>query len=369
MHRLERTADWHVDRSDAGVRLSGRLETPDASGIIDCVRRMTADAREVEVDLRDVEEIDPGVVALVGADLRARHVHLHLKGGDRFRPLFSLCTEGAPPSPRVHRPAVMLDQIGRATAAGVAGLERLLAFIGELMTAVGGLFRHPRSGHWKDLPLLVERAGLDAVPILVVINFLLGFVLAYSAARSLEAFGADIYVADLVGIGTTRQLAPVMTGIILCGRSGAAYATELGSMKVAEEIDALKTLGFHPFAWLVLPRIVALVLVVPVLTLLADVVSIFGGLAVAVSSLGLTSRAYLHQTRASVVTWDVGTGLIMSVAFAIAIGLIACEQGLSAAAGPLGVGRRTTSTVVISLFAIVALDAILTIIFRAVGLS
>jgi phospholipid/cholesterol/gamma-HCH transport system permease protein len=207
------------------------------------------------------------------------------------------------------------------------------------------------------------------VPIVVVINFLIGFVLAYMAARALVMFGANVYVADLVGIGMTRQLGPLMTAIIVVGRSGAAYTTELGSMKVDQEIDALRTLGLEPFGWLVIPRLIALVLVLPVLTLLADVMGMLGGQVVAVTSLGLTPRGYLNELRSALTPWDVQSGLILSLAFSLAVGLIACEQGFAASGGPQGVGRRTTSAVVTALFAIVLLDALITILYRAFGLS
>jgi phospholipid/cholesterol/gamma-HCH transport system permease protein len=203
----------------------------------------------------------------------------------------------------------------------------------------------------------------------LVINFLTGFVLAYMSSRSLRMFGAHIYVADLVGVAVTRQLGPLMTGIIVCARSGGTFTAELGSMKVAEEIDALRTLGFSPFEWLVLPRIVALLVVVPVLTLLADLVGMAGGMLIAAASLDIVPRVYVAETLFALEPWDIGSGLVMSVAFAIAIALISCAQGMAASAGPLGVGRRTTSTVVMSVFAMVALDTTLTVAFRALGLT
>lgn len=361
--------EWRVEPSELGVRLLGRLLTPDASNVVESVRRATEGAEVLELDLEGVESLDSGVVALLGADLRTRAVSFRLRGGERFHALFELCTEPRPEKARVRHAEGMLFQIGRETAAGFMALKRLLAFAGELGASAVRVIVHPRAGHWKDVPLLVERTGLDAVPILLVINFLVGFVMAYMAARSLAVFGAHVYVADLVAIAMTRQLGPLMTGIIVCGRSGAAFATELGSMKVAEEIDALRTLGLRPFDWLVLPRIVALALVVPALTLLADLVGIAGGLVVAVTSLGLTPTTYIEETRSVLQPWDVGSGVIMSIAFAVAIALIACAEGFAASAGPLGVGRRTTSTVVLALFAMVVLDAILTVVFRAVGLS
>jgi phospholipid/cholesterol/gamma-HCH transport system permease protein len=199
----------------------------------------------------------------------------------------------------------------------------------------------------------------------VLINFLVGFVMAFQSARQLKMFGANIYVADLVGISLTRELAPLMTAIIVCGRSGAAFAAELGSMKVNEEIDALRTLGLTPFGWLVVPRVFALVIVVPLLTIIADFIGVTGGLFVGILDLDLTAQGYFTQTLTAVKAWDVVTGLMKSVVFAAAIALIACQQGFAASGGAEGVGKRTTSTVVTSLFAVVIIDAVFTVIFRA----
>jgi phospholipid/cholesterol/gamma-HCH transport system permease protein len=367
--RESSSRDWSVERSDAGVCLSGRLRTPDAGRILAAVRHATANARKVEVDLAKVEHIDAGVAALVGADLNERGIDAHASEGDRFRALFELCTEGAPPGPRVHAPERIATHVGRVTVHGVLGLEHWIGFVGMLGTALVRIVRRPRDGHWKEVPLLVERSGFDAVPVLVTICFLVGFVMAYMAARSLAMFGANLYVADLVAIAMTRQLGPIFTAIVVCGRSGAAFTTELGSMRGSQEIDALRTLGLEPVSWLVVPRIVALVVALPVLTLLADLAGVAGGLLVAVTSLGLSTRIYLDETREALRVWDVECGVVMSVVFAVAIGFIACQRGFSASGGPLGVGRRTTSTVVVSLFSIVALDAVLTIAFRVLGLS
>jgi phospholipid/cholesterol/gamma-HCH transport system permease protein len=364
------TAEWRIERVEGGVRLAGRLRTPEAPAIIDAIRHATAGAAEPTIDLAGVTGVDGGVVALLRADLAERKVRAHLQGGDRFHGLFDLYCTMAPPPPRSTRPPeAVLCHIGRAAVLDVSHFASILAFTGELAAATARLFRRPRGGHWKDLPQLVERAGADALPIVLVINFLVGFVLAYMAARALKMFGANIYVAELVGIGMTRQLGPLMTAIIVSGRSGAAYTTELGSMNVDQEIDALRTLGLEPYGWLVMPRLLSLLLTLPVLTLLADLLGILGGLVVAVTSLDLTPRGYLNELRATLTPWDVASGLVLSVAFALAIGLIACEQGFGASGGPQGVGRRTTSAVVTSLFAVVVLDACITVLYRAYGLS
>jgi phospholipid/cholesterol/gamma-HCH transport system permease protein len=365
------TAEWRIARVEGGVSLWGRLRAREAPALIAAIRDATTGIEAPTIDLTGVAEVDGGFVALLRADLAERRVPAQLRGGDRFGALLDLYGNVAPTQPRkTRRPEAVLCSVGRVAVLDVAHLNSILAFTGQMAVAIGRLLRSPRrGGHWKEFPSLAERAGGDALPIVLVINFLIGFVLAYMAARALTMFGANIYVADLVGIGMTRQLGPLMTAVIVCGRSGAAYATELGSMKVDQEIDALRTLGLEPFGWLAMPRLLSLVVALPVLTLLADIVGMCGGLVVATTSLDLTPRGYYGELRSTLTPWDVESGLILSLSFAIAIGLIACERGFTASGGPQGVGRRTTSAVVTSLFAIVVLDASITVLYRAFGLS
>jgi phospholipid/cholesterol/gamma-HCH transport system permease protein len=228
--------------------------------------------------------------------------------------------------------------------------------------------RAPRTANWRDLTPTMERTGADAVPIVILINFLIGFVMAFQGAVQLKQFGANIFVADLVGLSVTRELGPLMTAIIVCGRSGAAFAAELGSMKVSEEIDALRTMGFGVMRYLVLPRALALILVMPLLTLLADLVGLLGGLVVGLTTLDLSVAGYITETRKALTLWDVYSGLIKSAVFALAIALIACQQGLATTGGAEGVGRRTTSSVVTILFSLILLDAGFTILFHAFNL-
>jgi phospholipid/cholesterol/gamma-HCH transport system permease protein len=192
--------------------------------------------------------------------------------------------------------------------------------------------------------------------------------MAFQGAVQLKQFGANLFVADLVGLSVVRELGPLMTAIIVCGRSGAAFAAELGSMKVAEEIDALRTMGFGPIRYLVLPRTVALMLVLPMLTLVADLVAISGGLVVGVLSLDLTVSAYLGETQKALGVWDVFSGVLKSVVYALAIALISCQQGFAASGGAEGVGRRTTSSVVSILCCLILIDAGFTALFYVFGL-
>jgi phospholipid/cholesterol/gamma-HCH transport system permease protein len=362
------TEAWQIERIEGGVRVLGRLRTADATAFVASLHATLAGTKDPLIDLSPVEQLDGGVVALIREELRPpRGKVAHVRFSDRFEPLEELYCGKCPPAPST-RPEGVVAHVGRATVQEAHQFVNIVAFTGRMAVAARRLVAMPRLGNLGELPELVERAGADAVPIVLLITYLVGFVLAYMAARSLQTFGVTIFVADIVGIGMTRQLGPLMTAIIICGRSGAAYTTELGGMKVDNEIDAMRTMGLDAHAWLVMPRLLALVLVTPILILLGDVMGIVGGLVVAQTSLGISSRAYLNEVRANLTPWDVESGLILGLAFSIAIGLIACEQGFAASGGPQGVGRRATATVVTSLFAIVLLDAGITVLYRLVGL-
>jgi len=358
--------------NDAGtIRLAGDLRMVDAASIWKDLRKETEKSSGTVVfDLRGVTAADGGVVALLvelRTELSSRGVKAELvNANERVETIVNLYSgHDGVTKKKKRKPEGTVAQIGRSTVEVKDEAKGILDFLGSMVLAGVTLVRHPRAGHWKEVAPLCEKTGADALPIVLLINFLVGFVMAFQSAKQLKMFGANIYVADLVGISLTRELAPLMTAIIVCGRSGAAFAAEIGSMKVNEEIDALRTLGLTPFGWLVVPRIVALVLVVPLLTLIADFVGISGGLLVGIIDLDLTTQGYIIETLKGVHGWDVLTGLLKSLVFSVAIALIACQQGFAASGGAEGVGKRTTSTVVTSLFALVMIDALFTVIFRA----
>jgi phospholipid/cholesterol/gamma-HCH transport system permease protein len=362
---------YQIVREGNIIRLAGDLRMHDAAAIWRDVRKETDDASgKVIFDLRSVHAADGGVMALLvelRTELVSRGVEAELvnaaAGVETIVNLYSGHKDVAKKKKR--KPESAIAHVGRAVVDAKDEGKGILDFFGSMVLAGVTLVRHPRAGHWKEVAPLMERTGADAVPIVVLINFLVGFVMAFQSAKQLKMFGANIYVADLVGISLTRELAPLMTAIIICGRSGAAFAAEIGSMKVNEELDALRTLGLTPFGWLVVPRIVALILVVPFLTLIADFVGVSGGLVVGITNLDLTTQGYLIETMKALHGWDVLTGLIKSVIFAVTIALIACQQGFAASGGAESVGKRTTSSVVTSLFALVIIDALFTVIFRA----
>jgi phospholipid/cholesterol/gamma-HCH transport system permease protein len=362
-----------IDRSDgSSLSLGGKLTFPEATDIWNdvhrCIDTLEPHAK-IDFDMHAVEAVDGGTMALLvhlRSELAARGVRAEFVNARKdVQELIHLYRGDIKPVRRKRRtPEGTIAQIGRATLELLLEVKRVLGFFGDTVLAALGLLKEPRTGNWKEILPTAERSGADAVPIVILINFLVGFVMAYQGANQLKQFGANIYVADLVGLSVTRELGPLMTAIILCGRSGAAFAAELGSMKVSEEIDALRTMGFGPICYLVLPRALALMLVLPILTLLGDFVGLLGGMLVALTSLGLTVSGYISETQKALSMWDVFSGLIKSVVFALAITLISCQQGFATTGGAEGVGRRTTSSVVSILFTLILIDAGFTAFFH-----
>jgi phospholipid/cholesterol/gamma-HCH transport system permease protein len=309
------------------------------------------------------------LVVDVRAQLIARGVRCQIVGASpQVGSLIHLYHGDQPPPPRLpHRRDHGIARLGAAVEDVLAQARRVLAFWGDLVASIGAIARRPTTASWRGVPALIARAGTDGIPIVLVLNFLVGFVMAFQTARQLKLFGANVYAADIVGLSVTRELAPLMTAIIMCGRSGAAFAAELGTMRVSDEIDALRTMGFAPIPYLVVPRILALALVAPVLTLLGDVVGVLGGVAVGATSLEITPAGFLAELRTALVASDVWTGLVKSVAFGGAIAFIGCQQGLATRGAASGVGRGTTDTVVYGLFTIVVVDTLFTVVFRGLG--
>jgi phospholipid/cholesterol/gamma-HCH transport system permease protein len=347
------------------VRLSGDMTLTRGAELWKELRRLVAGitrGKTVNFDMKGVAAIDGGALSLlvaVRAELRLRgvqcefveatpgvHELLHLYQGD---------VDGAPVEKQ--SPAGALERIGLGVVSLSEELGAALAFFGTAILAVIGVLRKPRTANWKALAPIMERAGVDALPIVLLINFLVGFVMAYQGSIELKRFGANIYIADLVDLSMARELGPLMTAIVVCGRSGAAFAAELGTMQVSEEIDALETLGLSPIAHLVLPRVFGLVLVLPFLTLFADMVGMIGGIVVSVLSLNVTVRGYLVESKTTMTFGDIGSGLVKSMLFAVTIAVISCQQGFATTGGAEGVGRRTTASVVSILFALILIDA------------
>jgi phospholipid/cholesterol/gamma-HCH transport system permease protein len=248
-----------------------------------------------------------------------------------------------------------------------AGILSIAEFTGLSMQAFGRLLTGRARFRSRDFWMVLEECGPRALPIVTLISFLIGLILAFVGNVQLASFGASLYVADLVGIAMVREMGVVMTGIIISGRTGAAFAAHLGSMKANQEIDALKTFGFDPFDFLVLPRMLALVLMMPLLTIYANVVGILGGMLVA-TAVGIPPVLYWNQTLDAIGFTTASLGVFKSVFFGVAIALSGCLQGMRAASSSAGVGQATTRAVVASITAVIVLDSAFAAIFTVLGI-
>jgi phospholipid/cholesterol/gamma-HCH transport system permease protein len=265
-----------------------------------------------------------------------------------------------PPPP----PPPLLERIGEWGIALLEGARLAVMFTGEVVLGLLAALRAPHRIRWRDTWLYMQRSGHEALPIVSLISFLMGLITAFQAAVQLRQFGADIYVANLVALSITRELGPLMTAIIASGRSGAAFAAEIGTMKVSEEVDALQAMGLDRTRFLVTPKVIALLIMLPCLTLFADLVGILGGLFVAMFSLDIPAVVYFRQMKAYMSIWDVGQGLVKAIVFAILIAAIGCLRGFQARQGAESVGRVTTAAIVAGIFAIVCADAVFTVLFN-----
>jgi phospholipid/cholesterol/gamma-HCH transport system permease protein len=259
-------------------------------------------------------------------------------------------------------------QVGVECQRAFRATADMLGFLGETVQALGAAVRGRARFRWVDLFEVVQENGPAALPIVGLVNFLVGMIVAFIGSIQLERFGAEIYIANLVGIGVVREMGPMMTAIILAGRTSAAFAAQLGTMQVNEEISAFRTLGIAPMQFLVLPRVIALVIMVPVLVIYADVIGIFGGAVVSLLKLHLSLTLFYEQLVGAVVVMDVLGGLIKSTVFGVIIVLAGCLRGMQAERSASAVGAAATSAVVTGIVFIIATDAVFAVIYITLGI-
>lgn len=261
----------------------------------------------------------------------------------------------------------ILSRIGDISISVTSSAGDILTFIGETTKSFLRFFTFRAKFRKSDLWLLIQEAGANALPIVTLINFLIGVILAFVGSIQLQQFGASIFIADLVGIAMVREMAPMMTAIIIAGRSGASYAAQLGTMTVNEEIDALKTFGFDPIDFLVLPRMLALGLMMPLLALYADFIGIIGGAIVGIGMLDITIAQFVEQTRQALSPLQFGLGLIKATIYGILVALAGCMKGMECGRSASAVGSATTAAVVTGIIFIITASAITTVIYSAFG--
>lgn len=252
----------------------------------------------------------------------------------------------------------IVAELGDATLRALVELKFFVAFIGSVFLSSLGVIKKPSTLRFDDTIRHMKTTGVDAVPVVALISFLLGMIMAFMSSLQLTQFGANIYVASLVALAMVSELGPIMTAIVVAGRSGSAYAAEISTMKISEEIDALSVMGFDPILFLVIPRIIAAVVAIPLLTIFSSFFAIAGGMFIGVTMLDLTTASYLQQTINTLKLFEVFWGLSKSLVFAVIIASVGCLRGFQARGGAAAVGNAATSAVVTCIFLIILFDSL-----------
>src|SRR6266446_144629 len=330
--------------------------------------------KPVILDLTEVDRLDTAGAWLLlrtEHDLAARGNAVEIRNlRSNFAPLLDQVRAGgmvvpAPhPRPAHHTITGFLARIGEISLGLFARAYSILGFFGAVCESTGALLLRPRRLRITALAAQMEQTGVNAVPIVGLLSFLIGVVIAYQGADQLRRFGAEIYTVNLLGVGILRELGVLMTAIIIAGRSGSAFTAQIGTMRVNEEIDALRTIGLDPLEVLVLPRLFGLLLTLPMLTLCANFMGVFGGGLMAFSELGISIPEFLTHL-STIAPWSFWIGMIKSPCFAVIIALIGCYEGFQVAGSAESVGRQTTLSVVEAIFLVILTDAGFSIFFSA----
>jgi phospholipid/cholesterol/gamma-HCH transport system permease protein len=354
--------------------LSGHLDV-DSTGAL--WREATAAARDAGrgafvVDATGLDYCDTAGAALLVAIERERRAAggaFSIAGlrGEFTQVVAMLRPSEAAAAAKPDEPVSFLASLGRSALGIASDLRVLVAFVGELTVFTLRTARHPSELRFRDAVTVADRAGLGAVPIVALVGFLLGLILAFQGAIPMQRFGAEVFVADLLGISMLRELGPLMAAILLTARSGSAFAAEIGTMKVNEEIDALSTMGLEPVRFLVVPRVLAAVAVVPALTALTSAFALLGGLVVFVQ-LGFPAVTFANRIVESVSLSDVMGGYAKALVFGVIVAAVGCLRGLQTGNGAQAVGASTTSAVVSGIILIAVTDGIFAVVFYVLGI-
>jgi len=360
------------EKGEVTLAVSGRLALENLNLVrteIQGLLSRIAPAR-LAVDLAGVEYLDSaGALVLLEVEdaARARNIAFsfvnltpEIQG---ILDLIDPAALSAPPLISEKTPG-LLEQVGEASLRIWRDLVQVMTFLGELLLALAYSLLHPRSVRWGEVFFYLKRAGVDGLPIVGLISLLLGLIIAFMSSLQLKQFGANIYVASLLAIAMVKELGPIMTAILVAGRSGSAFAAEIGTMVVNEEVDALVSMGFDPVRFLAVPKVLATVVAVPLLTLYADLFGILGGMIVGVVGLDLTVFTYISETQKSLDLFEIVSSLAKAGVFAVLIAGIGCQRGFQVRGGAQSVGAATTSAVVAAIFLIIVTDSAFAIVLH-----
>jgi phospholipid/cholesterol/gamma-HCH transport system permease protein len=367
----------HPDPDHLQIVLAGNwllMEIPAAAAGIEKHLQGEARTRKISFDSKAISGWDSGLLTFLARVYRAagpRNIEIDPAGlPDGARRMMALAT-AVPPKEDTgsHGDDVkMFERIGVIALAMWRHAPEMLRFLGEVTQSLGRVMRGKAQFRSADLMLVVQDVGPQALPIVALISFLVGLIVAYMGAVQLAQFGAQIYIANLVGLGMTREMGALMTGIIMAGRTGAAYAAQLGTMQVNEEIDAFRTMGFNPIDFLVMPRMLALVLVMPLMVLYSDIVGITAGMFVSVTAFEISTYEYYQQTVRAMEWRHIWVGVFKGTVYGMLIAFAGCLRGMQCGRSAQAVGEATTSAVVTSILLIVIAASLLTILFQQLGI-
>jgi phospholipid/cholesterol/gamma-HCH transport system permease protein len=370
---------FSIERQSAGtvLRASGRWDVAAAAALDRALARWRPTRGEaVRMDLSALERLDTA-----GAWL----LHRTLKGADTagatveligLQPAQAVLLEQVAANDRpvriepdkAHGLRRIVERTGKSAIYLVVKARNFTAFLGLIVVTLARIALQPRRLRFTSLVYHMEATGFSALPIVGLLSFLIGVVLAYQGAEQLQRFGAEVFVVNLIAVSVLREIGVLMTAIVVAGRSGSAFTAQIGAMKVSQEIDAIRTLGLDPVEVLVAPRLLALMVVLPLLSFYAAIMGLLGGAVMAWVVLGITPEAFVQRLYEAAGFWTVMTGLIKAPFFAFAIALIGCYEGLRVEGSAESVGKLTTRAVVESIFLVIVLDALFSILFNMIGI-
>lgn len=355
------SGDWTIDHAN---KIDGAIASIDIGATGACVIDAGRIGRMDTSGAWLVEKLHRRITAL-GIDTAFRGIqpaHDIL-----IRRLQAVAGEPAPEPARYGALSVVAERTGRATVDALIEAQDLLNFLGLATVTAAKTVLRPRRFRGTAFVYHLEQVGLNALPIVGLLSFLIGVVLAYQGADQLRRFGAEIFTVNLLGISILREMGILLTAIIVAGRSGSAFAAQIGTMQVNEEIDAMRTIGLDPMEVLVLPRTFALLVAMPLLAVYADLMGLAGGALMSIMSLDITLTQFTERLKDVIPIWAFWVGLIKAPVFGIVIALVGCREGLKVRGSADSVGRQTTRAVVIGIFLVIVIDAVFSIFFSTVG--
>jgi phospholipid/cholesterol/gamma-HCH transport system permease protein len=335
--------------------------------------RSWPDGGDVVIDGSAISVLDTSGAWLLHRTVRAmekqgRKVRVQGLRGEFSSLLQLIASREIPADVATLTPPTRLTRLGQHAWSGLLGTLGYLSFVGESFTVLLRVLMQPRRLRWRPILHNVQTAGVEALPITGLLSFLMGIVIAYQGADQLQRFGANIFIADLVGLAMLRELSPLLTAIIIAGRSGSAYTAQIGTMRVTEEIDALRTIGVVPQELLVLPKMIALIIVMPLLTVYTDVTGVLGGMIMARSKLDVSFDVFLDRLDEAISLSSYWTGISKAPVFAMIIALVGCYRGFQVTGSAESVGTQTTMSVVQAIFLVIVTDALFSVVFNVLDL-